>query len=465
MRLGYVFSVAMLVAGSATAGDWPRFRGPNGSGVSESTGLPAELGPARNVVWKTSVPFGRSSPVVAGNRIFLTASEGEKLITLALDRGTGKVVWRREIVRPRRMPMYKGNDPASPTPATDGTNVYAFFAELGLVSYGPDGRERWRVPLGPFKSFYGMGGSPILAGDALVMLCDQRAGSFLVAVDASSGKVRWRTERSNPMEGFATPVVYTPRGGKPQILVLGSGALDAYALDTGERLWWVATIGYFPKGVPVVGRDAIYVCAVGSDGPTMPSFEESLKKYDANGDGLVQLEEMRSEPYITEHFGWVDSDGNGATDAREYNLIRSTMASGHGLTAIRPGGAGDVTSTGVLWRLKKSYPNVAAPLLYRDILYLVKTGGIITAVNSATGEISKAGRSEAAMEEYYASPVAADGKVFLVSESGKVTVLRAGAEWAILAVNDLGEECWATPAIADGRIYFRTRGSLHCFGR
>jgi outer membrane protein assembly factor BamB len=145
--------------------EWLQFRGPNGTGVAEGFPLPAEFSSTKNLTWKTPVPFARSSPVITADRIFITATEGDKLITLALDRKTGKVLWRRDAERARHMTIYKANDGASPTPVSDGKNVFVFFAELGLISYGPDGKERWRVPLGPFNSFYGMGGSPVLAGN------------------------------------------------------------------------------------------------------------------------------------------------------------------------------------------------------------------------------------------------------------------------------------------------------------
>lgn len=455
--------ILMLLGTSLPTDDWLRFRGPNGSGVAETTGVPAEFGPAKNVSWKTPVPFGRSSPVVAGDRIFLTASEGDALVTLCLDRASGKLLWRRDAMRARHMPIFKGNDPASPTPVSDGTNVYVFFAELGVISYGPDGSERWRLPLGPFNSFYGMGASPVLASDTLVMVCDQRTNSFVVAVDARNGQVRWKTARSNPMEGYSTPVIYSPAGGEPQVLVLGSHALDAYALRTGERLWWVGQVGYAPKGVPVLGRDMVYVSAPGGDGPVFPPFDEGLKQFDANADRRIQFAEVRSDPYIHEHFGWMDSNGDGVIERAEYEFILKVSGAGHGLTAIKPGGKGNVTATNTAWRVKKGYPNVAAPLLYNDVLYMVKTGGIITSLNPQTGEVLKTGRSESAIEEYYSSPVAADGKVFMISESGKVTVLKAESQWVILAVNDLAEEIWATPAIANGTIYVRTRGALYAF--
>ncbi len=458
--------VLLLATASLHAGDWLQFRGPNGTGISETSGLPEKFGPAENLVWKTPVPFGRSSPVVAGDRIFLTAAEGDKLITLALDRRSGKVLWRREVTRARHMPIYKQNDPASPTPASDGRNVYAFFAEMGLISYDPAGKERWRVPLGPFNSFYGMGGSPIVAGDTVLLVCDQRRNSFLIAVDARTGKVRWKTARANPMEAYSTPALYTPEKAPPEVLVLGSHALDAYSVDTGERLWWVGQVGYSSKGVPVLGRDMVFVSAPGSDEPAFPPFEKGLKEHDANRNGRIEFDELRGQPEFQEHFGWIDANGDGVVEEHEYNSIRNASGGGHGLTAIRlPGNpAGDRTSSGVAWRYKKAYPNIPAPLLYKDVLYMVKTGGIVTAMDPASGEVLKAGRSEKAMEEYFSSPVAADGKVFFISESGKVTVLRAGAQWEIAAVNDLGEECWATPAIADGRIYIRTRNALYSFG-
>ena len=455
----------LLLAGVVAAGDdWLSFRGPNGSGVAETADLPTEFGPTKNLIWKRPIPFGRSSPVVTRDRIFLTASEGEKLITICLDRKTGRIVWQREVVRARHMPIYRGNDAASPSPVSDGKNVYVFFAELGLISYGPDGKERWRLPLGPFNSFYGIGGSPVLIGNTLVMVCDQRTGSFLVAVDTRNGKVRWKKNRPN-LEGFSTPAVYTPRKGPAQVIVLGSHTLDGYALDTGERLWWVGQVGSYPKGVPVLGPDMVYVSANGSDEPSFPPFEVSLKEYDADHDQRLHHEEMKSHAEAAEHFGWMDANNDGYIEKSEYDFIRAASASGHGLTAIRLGGQGDITSTHVAWRVKKSYPNVPAPLLYQNVLYLAKEGGIISTMDPASGEILKTGRTEAAIEPYFSSPVAADGKVFLLSARGKVTVLRAGAQWEILAVNDFDEECWATPAVSAGNIYIRTKTALYSFGK
>ena len=169
---------AALLAMSAVAADWPRFRGPNGLGVSDTTGLPAEFGLDKNLIWKTPLPPGHSSPILAGDRIFVTAYEGDMLLTFSLDRATGKVLWRRESPRDRKDPVDPRNSPASPSPVSDGKNVYAFFGDYGMVSYGLDGNERWRTPLGPFTNVYGMGVSPVLVDDKIVLV-DRSVGRVL----------------------------------------------------------------------------------------------------------------------------------------------------------------------------------------------------------------------------------------------------------------------------------------------
>ena len=442
--------------------EWLQFRGPNGAGVAEGFSLPAEFSSTKNVAWKTPVPFARSSPVITADRIFLTATEGDKLITLALDRKSGKLLWRRDAIRARHMPIYKANDGASPTPVSDGKNVYAFFAELGLISYGPDGKERWRVPLGPFNSFYGMGGSPVLVGNTLVMVCDQRTDSFIIAVDKRNGKELWKKSRPN-FEAYSTPAIYRPKDGPAQAIVLGSQSVDAYSLDKGERLWWVTKIGSYPKGVPVMGTEMVYVIGEGADEPFLPPFDEMLKQFDADKDQRIHRDEVKSQKEALEHFGWLDANSDGYIERTEHDFVRNSTTSGHGLTAVRLAGQGDLTSSNIVWQLKKAYPGIPAPLVYRGVMYLMKEGGIVSSVDPASGQVLKQGRTPNALEEYYASPVAGDGKIFVVSASGKVTVLKADAQWEILATSDLDDEVWATPAIAGGNLYIRTRSNLYAF--
>jgi len=360
------------------------------------------------------------------------------------------------------MPIYKANDGASPTPVSDGKNVYAFFAELGLISYGPDGKERWRVPLGPFNSFYGMGGSPILVGNTLVMVCDQRTDSFIIAVDTRNGKELWKKSRPN-FEAYSTPAIYRPKDGPAQAIVLGSQSVDAYSLDKGERLWWVTKIGSYPKGVPVMGTEMVYVIGEGADEPFLPPFDEMLKQFDADKDQRIHRDEVKSQKEALEHFGWLDANSDGYIERTEHDFVRNSTTSGHGLTAVRLPGQGDLTSSNIVWQLKKAYPGIPAPLVYRGVMYLMKEGGIVSSVDPASGQVLKQGRTPNALEEYYASPVAGDGKIFVVSGSGKVTVLKADAQWEILATSDLDDEVWATPAIAGGNLYIRTRNALYAF--
>ncbi len=448
----------------ALAQDWPRFRGPNGTGVSDTTGLPVEFGADKNLAWRTEIPSGRSSPIVTKDRVFLTALEGDKLITLSLDRATGRILWRREIVRSRAHVGYKGNDTASPTPATDGSNVYAFFSDLGLVSYGPDGKERWRRLLGPFESFYGVAASPIVHGDLVLLVCDQTKGSFLLALDKNSGNVRWRKERKVLFEAFTTPVVYAPPNGRPQLVVSGSDRIDGYAMESGENLWWVGGHGRYPIATPAMADGIIYAAGEGSDQPPYPPFEETLGKLDKNQDGKISREEFAADPVYADHFGWVDANDDGLIVGDEWNYILRSSVSEHGLVAVRAGGEGDQTKEHLLWRYKKTYSNLTSPLLYRGVLYEIKNGGILTSLNPENGEVWKVGRTKDAIDPYFASPVAADGKVFLVSDGGKVTVVNAGQQWEVLAVNDLNEGSQATPALAFGHVYVRTSKALYSFG-
>jgi outer membrane protein assembly factor BamB len=460
-RLVLLLLLARVAAGTPAGQEWPRFRGPNGSGVSDTTGLPAAFGPETNLVWRTPLPFSRSSPIVAGDRVFLTAAEGDTLLTICLDRASGRERWRRGIVRSRVTPVYKLNDAASPSPVTDGVNVFAFFPDFGVVSFDAEGRERWRLPLGPFDTFYGLGASPILAGDTLLLVCDTRTKAFLIAVDARSGAPRWRVERTHiRFEGHASPVLWEPKGEPAQVIVLGVNRLDAYSVASGDRLWWIRGLAFLPVASPIIDRGLVLVSTWGSDAPSGPSFKELLKS-DANGDGRVARDEAKD----FDEFGAVDKDNDGFIYEREWDELLKAGVGDYGMIAIRPGGRGDRTETAVAWRDKRNYSTLPTSLIYKDVLYIVKSGGIIVSLDPQTGQVFKVDRSKDALGEYYASPVAADDKVFLISDAGKVTVLRAGRQWEILAVNDLGEETYATPAIAGGRIFIRTRHALYCFER
>src|SRR5579871_500955 len=469
----FVITVALLALQAglipAHAADWPRFRGPNGSGVADTSALPDSIGPTNNVIWKTSLPPGHSSPVLSGDRIFLTAFEGDKLFTIALDRKTGKILWRKEAPRDRHEKMFEQNSPSSPTPVADGRNVYVFFGDFGLLSYDFEGKERWKIRLGPFDSIYGMGVSPILAGDNVILVIDQSHNSFAAAYSQADGKQVWKTPRPEALSGPATPILYLPRSGGMQILAPGSFRLDAYDAATGKIVWWVEGLASEMKSVPVLDANTIYTNGYSSpfNDPgkhvEIPPFPEMLAKYDANKNGTLEESEMPAGP-MKQFFSFEDLDNDGKVTDKEWTIFQATMAAENGLFALRAGGSGDMTSKALIWKYQRSIPQLPSPLLYRGVLYMINDGGILTTVDPATGKPLKQGRLRGAVDKYFSSPVAADGKVFFVGNSGVVTILKAGADQEILSVNELDDQCFATPAIADGRIYIRTRGTLYCFG-
>jgi len=447
----------------AFADDWPQFRGPNGSGVASDTGLPVEMSAQKNVAWKTDVPYGFSSPVIAGSRIFLTGVENETLLTIALDRTTGKILWRKEAPRPRREEMHKPNTPANPSAASDGESVFVFFGDFGLLAYGMNGEERWRLPLGPFNNQNGHGSSPIVAGDVVVLICDQDTNSYVIAVDKKSGKVRWKVDRPGITRGYGTPGVW-----RNQIIAPGAYELTSYDLKTGEKLWWVGGMAWQVKGVPLIEGDTVYMNAWESGGdfetpPQVDPWDVALAKYDADKDGRLSPQEISK---VIHGFGDYDLNKDGFLDRAEWEAYIRLRGATNNLVAIRPEGKGDLTSK-VLWRYRKSLPNVPSPVLYGGALFLIKDGGLLTTLDPKTGQVLKQGRVQGGIDQYWASPVAADGKVYLLSQGCKLSVLKAQPQWEVMQVNDLGTdldgECFATPAIADRGIYVRTRGWLYCF--
>jgi outer membrane protein assembly factor BamB len=463
----------------ASAEDWLQFRGPNGSGVSASKGLPLEFGPQRNVVWKTELPPGHSSPVLTNNRIFVTAhtkeKESYKLLVLGLDRATGKVLWQREVPRTKQGRLQNVNGPASPSPVTDGTNVYVFFQEFGLLSYDAAGKERWRLPLGPFNIFYGFGASPILVDDKVILPVDQdNPSSYLIAVDKNTGKVRWKVERDTVISGYSTPTIYQPKQGPKQIVIPESFQLSAYSVADGKRVWWVRGLACEMKSIASQDGEHLYINGWGfpqnQPGQQVATiaWEEALPKYDKNGDKLIAKTEVTGGDKIDKMLTWAfeafDMDRDEKLNPKDWEVFRAMMASENGLLAIKLGGVGDQSATAIRWRYTKPVPQVPSTLLYKGVLYMINDSGILLSFDPATGNVIKQGRLHGAIDKYFSSPVAADDKVFLIGQGGQVSVLKAAGDWEVLKVNELDDECFATPAIADGRIYIRTRSAMYCFG-
>jgi outer membrane protein assembly factor BamB len=479
-----LLAVSALAVGSVDGADWPRFRGPNGSGVADATGLPVDLGDEHNVAWKIPLPWGHSSPIISGNRIFLTAAEGgEKadagrqkivdsggtLVTFAIDRGNGEILWKKVAPRPRMERYEKTNSPASPSPVSDGENIYVFFGDFGLISYTAEGDERWRLPVGPFNNVNGHGTSPILAGDKVILVCDSDTAPYMLAVNKDSGKTVWKADRPETTRSYVTPALFQPKEGPLEVIVPSAYFLASYSADTGEKLWWVNGGGWQPKSTPIIHDDMIYANSWegGTSLPAdaIPTFAEAIKKADKNGDKMMDAEELKAvEPKRKLYL--IDLDHDKLVDQRDWEFYRIRRTSKSSLLAVRHGGRGNLTeSENLVWSLQRLLPNVPSPLIYDDVLYLIKDGGILSTLNPKTGEILKQGRLKNALDKYYASPVGADGKVYMISQLGKATVLQAGAQWNILATHDFGEEVYATPAIVDNRLYIRTRNMLYCFVR
>ncbi|HKS11376.1 MAG TPA: PQQ-binding-like beta-propeller repeat protein [Pyrinomonadaceae bacterium] len=468
--------LALLLTTFVSGEEWSQFRGPNGTGVSATTGLPDTFGPAKNVVWKTELPAGHSSPVLTNDRIFLTAHNKEKLFVIALDRQSGKLLWQKEVPRTQQGRLQNVNGPASASPVTDGSNVYVFFQDFGMMSFDRDGKERWRLPLGPFNMFYGFGASPILVDDKVILPVDQDyPASYLIAVDKNSGKVRWKVERPVVISGYSTPIVYQPKQGPKQIVVPESFQLSAYSVKDGKRVWWVRGLACEMKSIASQDGEYLYINGWGfpqnQPGQQIPtiSFEEGLKRYDKDNDRQVAKAEAvgneKMDKILNAAFEAFDMNRNEKLDEKDWEVFRAMMASENGLLAIKMGGVGDQTATAIRWRYQKPVPQVPSTLLYKGVLYMINDSGILLSFDPATGNVLKQGRLHGAIDKYFSSPVAADDKVFLIGQGGQVSVLKAAGEWEVLAVNELDDECFATPAIADGRIYIRTRSALYAFGK
>ena len=467
MLRGCLLACALSVLAAATASDWTRFRGPNGTGVADEGPLPVSFGPETNLVWETPLPRGKSSPVLTDTKIFLTAHEDGELLTIALDRATGRELWRRAAPSRRVERMHRLNDEAAPTPVTDGKNVFAFFGGYGLVSYDGDGSERWTLPLGPFTNYHGMGSSPILADGKLILVCDQDLGAYALAIDPSNGEILWNRPRPDFVHSFSTPVMHQAGAGDPVIVVPGSYRMTGYSTD-GREVWRLDGLSYQVKSGPVVDGDRLYFSgwAVGGEPGArleLPGWDEIRDRFDSNGDGELSQSELRQD-WHPNNWAMHDRNKNGTMDARDWAHYRARRISENSCMAIRLGGTGDVTGSHLLWRYQKSIPEVASPVLYRGVLYLVRNGGIVTTLDPASGSVLKQGRLREAIDGFYASPVAGDGKVYMASDAGRVVVLKAGGSWTVLSTNDLGEEVYATPAIADGKLFIRTASRLYCFG-
>jgi len=395
--------VHMLTVSGEGAGYWPGWRGPSAQGYVAGSGYPDTWSDTDSVLWKVAVPgTGNSSPIVWGERLFLTTARdgGQTLSILCYRRSDGTLLWETPLPHQGVERVHRKNSHASATPVTDGERVYASFGSQGLVAVDFDGKIVWQRPLGDLANYHGSAGSPILYRDTVILYQDHRGPSFVAAFDTKTGGTRWRTERKASI-GWGTPIVISA-GGRDELIVSSEEEVNAYDPKTGAPLWTAQGTTFEVIPTPTVGHGLVF-CSSGRAGPTL---------------------------------------------------------------AIRPGGKGDVTDTHVAWQTVKGSPFIPSTIIVGEQLYMVNDmSSVVTSYEARTGKLAFQGRlGKPQKESFSASPVTVDGKVFFTNDSGETFVLRAGPELEILHVNRLNARTLASPALVDGRWYFRTDRELICIG-
>lgn len=450
-----MISILLTICAALAAEEWTRFRGPNGSGVSKDTGFPTSFDKAK-AAWRAPVRPGKSSPVLTDRHVLLTGFEDGKLYTQCFDRATGKLLWERAEARPRDEEVNKLNHPAAITPVTDGQNVYAFFKDLGFVSYDLSGKLRWKAPQGPFVVSMGLGASPVIAGNSVILVADQMEGSYIAAFDRRNGELRWKTPREEG-ESWATPLVVEGPGGTQRIVTAGRGLLGMHLASDGKRVGTLAGLSPAVVASPVLDGDTVVYFGYGNDEP--PPFSARLTRLDKNGDKKLTPDEYGDDAFMRSIAKYGGNRDMAVTED-EWDERQRSIIGHNGVVSVRVNGEGIKER----WRTKKILNGVIpAPLLYQGIIYVVKNGGILASFDAATGKLTKEGRITGALGGYSSSPVAADGRIYFANEEGKIAVVRAGAEWEVDGVYDLGEPNFATPALSKGQIYVRTDEALYRF--
>ncbi|PWU14799.1 MAG: pyrrolo-quinoline quinone [Verrucomicrobia bacterium] len=465
-------ALSALCAGHAAESWWPQFRGPNASGVSDSARPPVEFGPGTNQLWEAPVPPGASSPCVWRDRIFLTDFDNGKLETCAFRRSDGKLLWTR-VAAAEAIEEYniQEGSPAASTPATDGRHVVSYFGSCGLVCYDFKGNELWhyKLPVAQTAGSFGSGGSPLIAGGLVVINRDQAQAKdcSLLAVDLKTGTKAWEAARPDVSQSFGTPIFWKNSGGD-EIVMSGSFKLKGYDLKTGAERWSLAGMPAFTCTTPVVGDGRLYFAgwAPGKEPGTLPTWESMADQADKNHDGVITEEEAKAAGFGG-FFKAFDLNHDGKLTPEDFEMLKAQTAKGENvMVAVNSGAHGELDADKVAWKQTAGLPYVPSPLYYRGRVYLVKDGGMVSSFDAATGApFYQKERLEAA-GSYYASPVAADGRIYFVSLKGGVTVVAAGGDRPkVLHRAALGERVSATPALVGKNLYVRTATALFAFSR
>lgn len=442
IALTVIVGVCLAITGlgflteKAEAGNWPQWRGPDGSGISNEKNLPSEWSPTKNIKWKVAID-GRahSSPIVWGNRIFLTTAvegavvPGAKAVNhtgddgkpflhpdsvgadkkhtfkvVCIDRDSGKIVWQSTAWEGTPYDnRHRKSSYAASTPATDGKLVYAFFGTEGLYAYDFKGKLAWKADIGKLGTVgMGTGTSPILFDNLVIVQADEENGaaSFIIAVDKNTGKEAWRTARKVQVSWSTPLLVRTSK--RAELIASGFESVIAYDPATGKELWRHKGVESNSIPSPVANNEMVFLVA---------GFPAKIAM------------------------------------------------------AIKLGQSGDLTGTpNVPWTYAKGTAYVPSPILYGDYLYLTTDRGILTCIDAKTGEVKYEGGRIPIPATFTASPVAFEGKILMTSEDGDTFIVKAGPQHEILGTNSVGEPVYASPAIADGRIFIRGEKNLYCIG-
>ncbi len=470
-------SLAVVLLGSSvfngfgtvlSPSNWPQFRGPNSSGVAEAAKPPVKIDPTNGALWKIEVPWSPSSPCVWENWIFLTTFAEGQLQTRCYDRSHGQAVWNNGVTADKIETFHRTEgSPAASTPATDGRRIVSYFGSFGLVCYDLKGKELWRHPLPVAQSGggFGSGTSPIIAGNLVLLNRDQDQNSSLLALDLRTGKTVWETARPDATGSFGTPILWQNHG-QTEVVTPGSLLLKGYELKTGRERWVVEGVTTFACTTPVAGDGLLFFAgwSPGKADSPWPSWESFLEQNDKNKDGEITFDEFSDSD--RDFSRGMDFNHDGKITKPDWDILMARMAKGENvLVAVKPGGRGDISETHVAWKSTRGLPYVASPLLYQDRLYLVRDGGMFSCLDAKTGKPHYIQERLGAIGSCYASPVAADGRIYVASQPGKLSVVKAGGDKPeILHQADFGERIFATPALAGDNLYVRTHNKLYAFG-
>ena len=470
------------------ADDWPQFRGPNSAGISAtSKPLPIKFSNTEHVRWSAAVGDGVGGAAVVDGRVFVGGMTAKETVSLfGFDAKTGKKLWQRDWPTGPLPEVQQTNSHASSTPAADGERVYYYFSSLGLLAVdAQSGENVWRRPLPvPFFVFkWGAGMSPVLYRDMLVFCQDDDLNPAVYAFDRATGEQRWKDNRSDMAVNYSHPVINTVNG-RDEIVVAGTGLLIGYDPQTGQRRWYAKTLLRNIKTTPVCADGVIYI-SVQSSGIANQWLAAIDQAETGNKDGKVDKAEIQAyvgaapllEQFFKQTFDRGDLNHDGFLEGAELDVAflhpdnfagaRFTSlgerAAEEFILAVRGGGSGNVTDSHVLWKHgTKHTDHIVSPYVSQGRMLLVKTGGISTVFDTSTGLPIRGPKRVANATNYFASPVSGDGKIYLCGENGMIVVLKDAPDYEELAVNDVGDSIVATPAIADGALFVRTRGHLLC---